>query len=394
MGDARKRSVPATSAQQRERLLERIYATVAEPGGWRAVLNDLIVHTNSRSARLLVMNSQATRVISSIKQNIDDDYHRQYVAHYVNACPWRPELLQKQPGRLYSTYLHFSCRQPDFFRSEFYNDWARPQDIHHGVCGTIYQDSGRTVQLLVQRTGGQGHYTEADTAYFNNFVPHLQHAFQLAGQVGEHRARAEAVAIAAGEEVLPFILLDFTLRPIHCNPGAEAFIGSDTPLTLANGQLRLVDRSQDQRLQRLLRQCLAAADSRGLDCAGGSLTVERSDGSILQLLVKPVHPDVPILGGGTSGYVAVYVHDPEAGLPVDRERLRSLYALSDAEIRIALALLATPDPAEVARRCFVSLHTVRSHLKTIFAKTTTRNQADLVKKLLAGPARRRWRSEP
>jgi DNA-binding CsgD family transcriptional regulator len=52
-------------------------------------------------------------------------------------------------------------------------------------------------------------------------------------------------------------------------------------------------------------------------------------------------------------------------------------------------MLATPDPAEVAKRCFISLHTVRSHLKAIFAKTDTQGQADLMKRLLAGPARRR-----
>ena len=74
---------------------------------------------------------------------------------------------------------------------------------------------------------------------------------------------------------------------------------------------------------------------------------------------------------------------------MDPERLRSLYSLSDAETRVALAMLVTPDPGEVAKRCFISLHTVRSHLKAIFAKTGTKGQAELIKRLLVGPARRR-----
>jgi DNA-binding CsgD family transcriptional regulator len=86
--------------------------------------------------------------------------------------------------------------------------------------------------------------------------------------------------------------------------------------------------------------------------------------------------------------VAVYVYDPEAGIAMDRERLRGLYGLSNAEIRVAEAMLATPDPAEVAKRCCISLHTVRSHLKALFAKTGTQGQADLMKRLLVGPARR------
>jgi DNA-binding CsgD family transcriptional regulator len=387
--------IPKTSTERlhhdrlRTRLVETIYSTVADPDAWQIFLRDLVAGTESRSARLLVMNSQATRVFSSLKLNIDDSYHSQYVEHYVNTCPWRPELQQKAPGRLYSTYLHFSCRQPDYLRSEFFNDWARAQDIYHGVCGTIYQDSGRTVQLLVQRTQRRGHYTEKDTAFINDLVPHLQHSFLLAGQVADRCARAKAITVAAEGELLPFLLLDFSLRPIYCNSGAEGLIGPDTPLRLVNGQLRLADQALNQSLQRVLRDCLAGAESRTFHSAGGMVQVPRSQGTSLQLLVRPIHPDVPVFAGKLTGYVAVYVYDPDAGVAVDQERLRTLYGLSEAEIRVAVALLATPDPAEVAKRCCISLHTVRSHLKAIFAKTDTQSQADLVKRLLGGPARRR-----
>ncbi len=369
-------------------MIENIYSTVADPGAWPAVLRELVACSNSRSARLLVMNAEATRVVSSLKENLDDSYHRQYTEYYVNACPWRPELQQKPPGRLYSTYLHFSCRQSDFLRSEFYNDWAGPQDIQHGVCGTIYQDSGRTIQLLVQRTGGQGHYTEQDTAFINHFVPHLQHAFQLSGQVADRCARAEAVAIAAEGKILPYFLLDYSLRVIQCNPGAEALLGAETPLTFCNGHVEVADEACNQRLQRLMRDCLSSADSRFFHSSGGSLEVPRPNGAALHLLVRPIHPDIPALTARPAGYVVVYVYDPEAEIAVDPECLSRLYSLSEAEIRVLVAMLATADPAEVAKRCFISLHTVRSHLKAIFAKTGTRGQADLMKRLLVGPARR------
>lgn len=389
MGGKKKILSSTCLAKQRGRLIENIYSTIADPANWRTVISELTASTNSRSARLLIMNADATRVDSSFKYNIDEKYHRQYVEHYVNTCPWRPEMRKKRPGRFYSSYLHFSCPQPDFYHSEFYNDWAGPQDIHHGAAATIFQDSDRTVQLLVQRTQGQGHYNEVDTTLLNDFVPHFQQAFQLAGQVAESQARAQAIEVAAGTEILPFILLDFSLRPIHCTPSAEALFNAESTLLLTKEQLRLADREHDQLLQRLLMKCLIAADSRTFDTMGGSLEVPRAEGSNLHLRVKPVHPDVPLWGGRSAGYVAVYVYDPEAGIPVDRESLGELYALSKAEIRVAIELLATPDPAEVAKRCFISLHTVRSHLKAIFAKTDAKNQAELIKLLLAGPTRQR-----
>lgn len=193
-------------------MIESIYTTVTDQGAWHTFLRELVACSKSRSARLLVMNPEATRVISSIKVNIDDNYHRQYVDHYVNTCPWRPELQRKTPGRLYSTYLHFSCRQPQFCRSEFFNDWARPQDIHHGVCGTIFRNSSHSVQLLVQRTRDQGHYNEAQTAFFNDLIPHLQHSFLLGGQTGTGRGyctgcrRRSPALFIAGPLAAPHLL--------------------------------------------------------------------------------------------------------------------------------------------------------------------------------------------
>lgn len=369
------------------RLVERIYATVTDPGAWSDVLKELIASTDSRSARLLVLNSDATQVLSSLKQNIDDHYHQQYTEYFVNACPWRPELRLKPPGRLYSTSLHFSCPQSEYLRSEFFNDWAGPQDIHHGVCGTIYQDAGRTVQLLVQRTGGQGHYTERDTGFFNSYVPHLQHALHLAAQVADRCGHAEAVAMAAEAERLPYFLLDHALRVIHCHPAAEALLAGEAPLRLRSGKIETIDRADNRHLQRLLKSCLDAADSRLLRSAGGNLQIQRPDGCPLYLLARPIHPDIPALTARAAGYVALYVHDPAVEIAIDPEWLRRLYALSDAEIRVAAALLATADPAEAAKRCCISRHTVRSHLKAIFAKTGARNQADLMKRLLDGPVR-------
>jgi len=379
----------ASSAKLRSHLIESIYSTVAQPENWHTVISELADGSHSRSARLLIMNADATRVTSSIKINIDDYAHQQYVDHFVNTCPWRHEIENKQHGRFYSSYLHFTCPQPTFLRSEFFNDWAGPLDIHHGIAGNIYKDSDQTVQLLIQRTRGQGYFAEADVNFFNSFAPHLQHAIQLARQVTQRRTKAEALAFAAENEVLPFILLDHALRPIYCTPEAEALIEAESVFLLSREQLRLADPDLNRRLQRLLKKCLNAADSRTLQISEESLTICRPDGSQVHLWIKPAHPDVPIVLGKPAGYVAVYVHDPEAEVRVDRDRLKQLYNLSKAETRVVMAMLANPDPVEVAKRCFVSLHTVRSHLKAIFAKTGSRGQADLMKRLVAGPARQR-----
>jgi len=382
-------SSDAGLAKTQAELIDSIYRTVQEPENWRPLLQELVAATASRSARLLVMNAPADQVISSIKLNIDDHYHRQYTDHFVNKCPWRPELRRLPPGRLYSTYLHFSCPQPDFYRTEFFNDWARKQDIHHGICGTIYRDSSRTVQLLIQRTCGQGHYTQSDTAFVNCLVPHMQHAFLIAEQLARTRARAEAITTAAGCEALPFLVLNKELKVIYKSPDAENLVANNPMLDVKKDKPLINDEFQQRRLNKLLRECMIAAETRSLQKGGGNLAVPRPDGMDLQLLLMPLHPEIPLLVGDPGIYAALYLYDPEARIHIDTGRLRGLYSLSQAEARVAAAMTSTQDSAGIARQCGISLHTLRSHFKSIFTKTQTHNRAELMKLLLTSPARRR-----
>lgn len=367
-------------------LIDRIYSTVSNPETWTQLIKDLVVATRSRSARMLVMNSEADRVNSSIKINIDDSYHRQYVDYYVNKCPWRPELRRMPSGRLYSTYLHFTCRQPEFYHTEFYNDWARGQDIHHGICGTIYQDSHQAVQLLIQRTRDQGHYTEADTDFVNRLVPHMQHSLMISGKIARQNAQAEAIAMAASHESLPFLVLDKSMKMIYCTPAAKKLVTESTLLEIKKNKLLIKDELYNNRLNRLLRQCLVASETRLFHTSGGSLAIQRPSSADLHIVVRPLHPEIPLLLGEAGIYAAVYFYEPEAPIVIDPERLTDLYSLSAAEARVAAAMVATPDSAEIARQCAISLHTVRSHIKSIFLKTQTHNRAELMKRLLTGPA--------
>ena len=104
-------------AQRLPELLEQLYRTPTDIGEWNGMLNRLVEATSSRSARLLVMDRQAATVHYSTKVNIDDDQHRRYVDHFVNLCPWRPELALKTPGRLYNTHHEFACKQDAFYQT-------------------------------------------------------------------------------------------------------------------------------------------------------------------------------------------------------------------------------------------------------------------------------------
>ncbi len=374
------RRIAARFRREHSQLLESLYDTVLDNGAWDRFLSRLVAVTESRSARFLVLNDSADTVLFSTKFNIDDNAHRNYVDHFVNRCPWRPELKRKASGRLYSTYLHFSCGQDQFYDTEFFNDWARELDIHHGICGTVLQMPGRTAQLLVQRTGGQGHYSEPVTALVNSLLPHLRQALRLQGA-----AELDGMVRRASElDGAPLLLVGADGGVRYVSPRAEPLLAGPE-LTVAGGRLQLRDPMSRRRLQRLLQQTLAALAPQPLPTAEAAvdpeLEVRRAGRLSLRLRLAPV-PTSALWP--QPACVAIYLHDPESRLALDAAALQRRYGLTEAEALTAAASARGLDPQSIAERDGRSVHTVRTQLKSVFRKTGVHRQTELMALMLTG----------
>ena len=84
--------------------------------------------------------------------------------------------------------------------------------------------------------------------------------------------------------------------------------------------------------------------------------------------------------GGVTGNIAVTIEECS---PAERAELFGrAYGLSAREAELLGHLLTGADTREVAARMYVSANTVQDHLKSIFAKTGTRNRPTLVSRAL------------
>lgn len=371
-------------------LLDTLYDAPCNPDAWPTFLDQLIAATGSRSARMLVMDRAAETVESSIKRNIDDADHQAYVSHFVNTCPWRPELKEKAPGQLYSSYLDFSCPQTQFYKTEFFNDWAAQQDIHHGVCGTVWQDEHQTVQLLIQRTRGQGHYQREETDRINELVLHVRRALRLQSQVSALDHARMALEHTLEVQAQPFALLNRDGKVIHVSSEVARLLGELPQANITHQRLTLNDPRQQSALQRLLDAVTQPAAGMG---AGGVIALALPDGQRVRCLVSPLrgNPLSQQYSDTCQPLAIVYFHDPRTEVYVDLECLMQLYGLSEAESRVAAGISRGLGPQQVADTYQISVHTVRTQLKSVFIKTGTTRQSELAKEILTSPAIRHWR---
>ena len=81
---------------------------------------------------------------------------------------------------------------------------------------------------------------------------------------------------------------------------------------------------------------------------------------------------------GLPATVLVFIADPEQSMAIPFSLLRSLFGLTHAECRIAVALLNGSSVEQFSDEAHISLNTARTHLKAVFQKTYTCSQPNLV----------------
>lgn len=87
--------------------------------------------------------------------------------------------------------------------------------------------------------------------------------------------------------------------------------------------------------------------------------------------------------GADAPRAIMFLTDPAEPIHVCHALLREVFGLTPAESRVTTALMEAGTTVEVAEHLGVSVHTLKSHMKSIYAKTNVEDRARLVKLLLS-----------
>ena len=126
---------------------------------------------------------------------------------------------------------------------------------------------------------------------------------------------------------------------------------------------------------------LSTAASAGLASGGGLQLRRPSGGRPLRCLVSPLPPTEKF--AIKAPRVLVFVTDPDEVVEPDPTILRQAFGLTEAEVEIASLLLQDKSVNEMSEWLGVTTHTIRFHIKQLFAKTGTNRQGSLVRLLSA-----------
>jgi DNA-binding CsgD family transcriptional regulator len=265
---------------------------------------------------------------------------------------------------------HHTYDQKFVNHSEFCQDFLLYYGCRYVMGAWIDDYEDHHNQLIVLRAVGQQPFEPAEQQAAQRYSGHLQRALRLQKHTQNLHDKIELGAMAIDALALSMLIVDGKGVILHLNAGAERLLSSRVSgLTGNAGRLSAADPTNKNRLAALI---FAAT---GYPAMGGAMFLNGEQNR--QVFITPLPAASPFAKDWQTPLALVLVI--EAGNTLSTlQLLGKLYDLTPAELRVASALLDGNSPEEYAQQAGVTQNTVSSQLKSLFRKTGTRRQSELV----------------
>lgn len=367
------------SAEVLSQILEALYEAPLQPSRWEKFLRLTANAIGGEAAALLLHDFSDSQSLVARQWGIDPEATRRYQEHYSGLDVWLQGMSKIEDWLGTSEqFVPFA----ELKRTEFYNDLVLPFGIPHGIFGMVERSPSRVATLSIYRSLREGAFQQGDLHLLRFLKPHINRAYRLHSKLASARNHSASLQSALDSLTMPVILLAPKARVVTMNRAAEQILIENDGLVIRAGGLQSEHIGECAQLQKLVAEATSTSTGTGVGPAG-VMTVSRHDRPSLQLLVSPIrgvdmdeaHPVRAI----------VFIGDPTQRVRPAHDTLRLLFKLTPAECRFAMLLTDGHSPVAIAEKIGVSRNTLKSQLASIFRKTGTSRQPELVRLLLQLP---------
>lgn len=336
-----------------------------EPELWPAALEFVGGECGSRGAGLLAVEGRGPFVLHT--EGIGRIAER-YVAEGWNLNDYRRASIPIFKRRGIATDLDIISPN-EMKRLPYYADFLASEGLPWFAAMRI--DTGADVWgATFYRSGAEGPYDFDDQQRLLRLQGPISRAATLARRLGYARLEGAADVADIASGAIAFV--DAAGRIVRLNPAAESMVGQ--AFNLKNGRISFphVSSAVVQRHIEAVIWSDLPSDATALQ----PVVVQRPDMRPLVLQA------IPLRGLSSAVFAPAWaillITDIDKDELPSAELLRRLFHLSPAEARVARALFVHFNIPAVAAKLNCGLETVRSHVKSIFEKTRTSSQAELV----------------
>ena len=267
-------------------------------------------------------------------------------------------------------------------RGQFYEEWMRPQGYVDNVITNLDRSATSYASFAVVRHERHGLVDALARRRMALLAPHVRRAVLIGKLSDLHRSESEAWAQLLEGIGAAIFLINREGRIVQRNQVAETMLAETDVVTSIGQRLSTFDRG----LQKDFRdfQVFTAKGDAKLGDQGIALPLVGRSGSdyVVHFLPLRTAPHRPAFDDPAAD-AAVFIRRAKLDTPSGLRLLAQSYNFTPREAEVLQSIVEVRGVAQVATLLGISVRTAKAHLHSVFAKTGTDRQADLVKLVAA-----------
>lgn len=357
-------------------LITSIYDAALDAALWPKVMRGINDYVRGCGASLVA--EDRTSFAAQLHQDYGSDptWTKLYVEKYVALNPL-PRLGMAFPINEVFT-MYDLVPEAEFKTSPFFLEWVQPQGFVDTAVVNLDKTATSFAALVVRRSEQEGLFDDAARQRLARLAPHVRRAVLVGKTIEFHASRVSLLSETLSKLTAAAFLLATDGRVMFANDAAKRLLRGGQLLSDGNNRLAAINAKADS----ALRNSIEAA-ARGDEALGTrGLAIELSDDPDERWLahVLPLTEGTRLDAARPhAAAVAVFVRKASLDLQWPLAAIGKLFGLTPMELKILQAVIDVGGAPAIAQKHGISEGTVRTHLKSIFAKTGAKRQVDLIK---------------
>lgn len=358
-------------------ILDTVYDSAVFAERWPQALDKLQQAFDCTCVALIDRNLRTleARVDTS---GVDASSQREFLDFWSARDPVRQRTRSWRPGAI--DLDHQIVPRSEILASDYYNGFMKPRDMHALMRLTLAHRNQFLTIISLVRPRSAGEFDQATVEQCRVLMPHLQRASSIRFQAEHAATMLGGLSDVAERSATAVLLLERNGQVKFANRAARAMAAAGAFL-LRSDQVAFPDRNDEVAFQRLVAGATGAIEDFVAPRGGVIRLARRSGETSYTVTVAPVRREAS--WAGNEPMALVLIADPSLTPMPSREALSQLFGFSASELRVAERLMTGDSPEQAATFLEVKTSTVRWHLASMYRKTGTNRQAELVRLLLS-----------
>ncbi len=363
-------------------LIGKIYDAAIDRSSWQGVLASIADAMSAPHALLLSPTQAPEDGGTWAFRELSPDMLRPYMEHFIHRDLWHQIALKRGiefGGRVITGEELIDDR--NLFKSEFYNDYLRQMGMFR-LCSTIIHDGAEhgvpNVNLSLYRSKSQAPFSDDAIRMMRLLYPHLKRALSINYRLMALERQSDSVVRATEQINEGAVVVNEACQAIFVNGVADRLLAKSGQVRLQNGTVEIGNPVENARFRMLISEACDPINKITRSNPNVMTVAASENARKLRLTVCPT--DVPFLAARSpKAHAIIFISEEHEAVEDTVEIVAKRHQLTRAEVRVLKGIIEGLPIKSIAARLGVSANTVHTQINSIYSKTNTHRQSELMK---------------